>query len=254
MTTMLEVEVANPEVMAAPALQSVPSADSDIADDAAENAAAFALVEDDAEPLIVNGEPEGASIKFIRTGKSTKGRYLMAKVEIPPGSGPPLHAHTLTDEWFYAPDGGIVMLMGTRRYKDLDHTPDVVGRDTIRMVPMKKGSLVFAPRNHVHGFLNVTDKTVIVQLVWTPDTPGEESLLEYFKSIAKPILPSLKGALNNPIVQLKAVSEARAFGMMFSKDFWEYAEKVEDGIAPFGKNLPGLIKLLKSGEPAGPEA
>ncbi len=222
--------------------------ESDIAEDAAENAAVFAMVEDDPEPLIVNGEPEGASIKFVKTGATTGGRYLMAKVEIPPGSGPPLHAHTLSSEWFYALDGGIVMLMGTRRYEDVDHSPDVVGRDTIRMVPMKKGSLVFAPCNHVHGFLNVTDKTVVIQLVWTPDNDPEKSLLEYFKSIAKPILPSLKGALNNPIVQLKAVSEAREFGMMFSTDFWQYAEKVEDGVAPWGKNLSGLIKLFQSGE------
>lgn len=253
MNTPIEKQIAltpDPALAAAPA----PFDGDDVADDAEANAAAFALVEDDPEPLIVNGEPEGASIKFVRTGKSTKGRYLMAKVEIPPGSGPPLHAHTKTDEWFYTPEGGIVMLMGTKRYKDVDNSPEVAGRDTIRMIPMKKGSLVFGPRNHIHGFLNVTNKTVVVQLVWTPDTPGEESLLEYFKSIAKPILPSLKGALNNPIVQLKAVSEARAYGMMFSKDFWQYAETVEDGIAPFGKNLPGLIKLLKSGEPDAPDA
>ncbi|RQP79823.1 cupin domain-containing protein [Burkholderia ubonensis] len=222
-------------------------AESEWAEDAQANAAAFALVEDDPEPLVVNGEPEGASIKFVRTGESTGGRYLMAKVEIPPGSGPPLHLHTLTDEWFYAPEGGIVMLMGTKKYKDLDQPPNVAGRDTIRMIPMKKGSLVFGPRNHIHGFLNVTNKTVVVQLVWTPDTPGE-SILGYFKSIAKPMLPGVKGALNNPIVQLKAVSEAREFGMMFSTDFWSYAEKVEEGVAPFGKNLPGLIMLFKSGE------
>ncbi|WP_144029947.1 MULTISPECIES: cupin domain-containing protein [Burkholderia] len=222
-------------------------AESDWAEDAQDNAAAFALVEDDPDPLVVNGEPEGASIKFVRTGETTGRRYLMAKVEIPPGSGPPLHLHTLTDEWFYAPEGGIVMLMGTKKYRDLDQPPNVAGRDTIRMIPMKKGSLVFGPRNHIHGFLNVTEKTVVVQLVWTPDVPGE-SMLEYFTSIAKPILPGVKGALNNPIVQLKAVSEARDFGMMFSTDFWSYAEKVEEGVAPFGKNLPGLIKLFKSAE------
>jgi oxalate decarboxylase/phosphoglucose isomerase-like protein (cupin superfamily) len=221
--------------------------ESEWADDAEANAAAFSLVADDPDPLVVNGEPEGASIRFVRTGETTRGRYLMAKVEIPPGSGPPLHAHTLTDEWFYAPQGGIVMLMGTKVYRDLDNPPDVAGRDTIRLVPMKKGGLVFGPRNHIHGFVNVTDRTVVVQLVWTPDTPGE-SILGYFKSIAKPVLPGVRGALLNPIVQLKAVSEAREYGMMFSTEFWKYAEKVEDGVAPFGKNLPGLIKLFKSGE------
>ena len=171
----------------------------------------------------------------------------MAKVEVPPGSGPPLHAHTQTDEWFYAPEGGIVMLMGTRKYKDIDNPPDIAGRDTIRLVPMKKGSLVFGPRNHIHGYVNVSDKTVEVHLVWTPDTPNE-SILGYFQSIAKPVLPGVRGALNNPIVQLKAVSEARDYGMMFSKDFWQFADKVEDGSPPFGKNLPGLIKLFKSAE------
>lgn len=249
MNTMVEEEVAAPEAAPVMAPRPVPPEESDIADDAEENAAAFALASHDPEPLVVNGEPEGASIKFLRTAKSTGGRYLMARVEIPPGSGPPLHAHTGNDEWFYAPEGGIVMLMGTKLYRDFDHTPDDIGKDTIRMIPMKKGSLVFGVRNHIHGFLNVTDKTVVVQLVWTPDKDGEGSLLEYFTSIAKPILPSLKGALTNPIVQLKAVSEARAHGMMFSKDFWQYAEKVEEGVAPFGKNLAGLIRLFKSCEP-----
>jgi mannose-6-phosphate isomerase-like protein (cupin superfamily) len=221
--------------------------ESDFAEDAEVNAAVFARIIDDPHPLVVNGEPQGSSISFVRRGHTTHGRYLMAKVEIPPGSGPPLHAHTRTDEWFYTPEGGIVMLMGKKRYQDVDHAPDVAGRDTIRMVPMKKGSLVFGPRNHIHGFLNVTDRTVVVHLIWTPDTP-EESILGYFESIAKPILPSLKGALNNPIVQLKAVSEAKDYGMMFSTDFWQYADKVEEGAAPFGKNLPGLMKLIEAGE------
>jgi oxalate decarboxylase/phosphoglucose isomerase-like protein (cupin superfamily) len=223
--------------------------DSVWSDDAEENAAAFALVRDDPEPLVVNGEPAGASIRFTKTGATTKGRYLMAKVEVPPGSGPPLHAHTRTDEWFYFPDGGAVMLMGARKYKDVDNSPDTAGRDVIRLVPMKKGSLVFGPRNHIHGYLNVSDKTIEAWLVWTPDTP-EASILGYFESIAKPVIPGVRGALNNPIVQLKAVSEARDYGMMFSKDFWQYAEKVEDGSAPFGKNLPGLVRLLQSGEGA----
>ncbi|MEJ5177783.1 cupin domain-containing protein [Erwinia sp. MYb416] len=211
--------------------------------DAEENAAVFSQITHDPNPLVVNGEPEGASIKFLRTGKSTDGRYLMAEVEVPPGSGPPLHVHTQTDEWFYTPEGGVVMLMGTKKYDDLDNPPDISGRDTIRMVPMKKGSLVFGPRHSIHGYLNVTDKTIIVQLIWTPDTE-KKSILGYFESITKPILPGLKGAKNNPIVQLKAVSEPRDYGMMFSTGFWKYAERVEDGEAPFGKNMSELITLI----------
>lgn len=57
--------------------------ESEYADDAQENAAAFALIEDDPNPQVVNGEPEGASIRFVKTGETTRGRYLMAKVEIP---------------------------------------------------------------------------------------------------------------------------------------------------------------------------
>lgn len=216
------------------------------ADDAEENAAAFSLISDDPDPLIVNGEPKGASIRFVKTGRTTNERYLMAKVEIPPGSGPPIHVHTLSDEWFYTPDGGIVLLMGTKTYKDVDNPPDKSGRDSLRMIPMKKGSLAYGPRYHIHGFLNVTDKVVNVWLVWSPDKV-ESTFMEYFTSIAKPVFPELKGAKNNPIVQLKAVSEASRFGMMFSTDFWQYACHVEEGSLPFGKNLQGLIGLFEAG-------
>lgn len=145
------------------------------------------------------------------------------------------------------PDDGIFVRVINSLYTDLDNPPDASVRDTIRMIPMKKGAMVFGRRNHIHGFVNITDKTVMMWLVWTPDTP-EVTLKNYFESIAKPIFPGVRGARNNPIVQLKAVSEARDYGMMFSTDFWQYAETVEEGEPPFGKNLDGLIRLFESGK------
>ena len=53
------------------------------------HAAIFDSIIPDPEPIVVYGEPRGSKIEFLRTGDSTCGHYLYAKVTVPPGSGPP---------------------------------------------------------------------------------------------------------------------------------------------------------------------
>jgi oxalate decarboxylase/phosphoglucose isomerase-like protein (cupin superfamily) len=204
----------------------------------------------DPNPIVVYGEPKGSKIEFLRTGDSTCGKYLYALVTVPPGSGPPPHIHHWTDEWFYAPDGGPMMFMGTREYKNINNPPDK-GRgrkDTLQLMAMEKGDLMYGPRYKIHGYVNATDKPINVHIIWTPDTP-DVSILGYFLFIHQPLF--LDDELNsqfNAIQQIKAVSEARKYGMNFSSNFWQYVKDVKY-VRPHGdKNLDELMELIRQGD------
>lgn len=78
----------------------------------------FPEISKEANSPIILG-PAGETFDFIRTSKETCGKYLFAKLVVPPHVGPPPHVHHWTDEWFYAPNGGFVMFMGQNLYPDL---------------------------------------------------------------------------------------------------------------------------------------
>ena len=79
------------------------------------------LSKDANEPVVLG--PAGESFNFVRTGKTTCGKYLFAKLVVPAHVGPPPHVHHWTDEWFYAPNGGFVIFMGKKKYPDLARAP-----------------------------------------------------------------------------------------------------------------------------------
>lgn len=56
--------------------------------------------------------PAGEFFKVVRGQEDTGGKYLFAKVVVPPDIGPTPHIHHWTDEWFWAPNGGIHLVMG----------------------------------------------------------------------------------------------------------------------------------------------
>lgn len=53
------------------------------------------------------------SVHCIATAAQTGGSYSFLEIEIPSGSGPPLHQHT-ADEWFYVLGGTVVFDVGGR--------------------------------------------------------------------------------------------------------------------------------------------
>lgn len=208
----------------------------------------FEGIKPDPDPIVVYGEPRGSKIEFLRTGESTCGKYLYGKVTVPPGSGPPPHIHHWTDEWFYSPTGGPVMFMGTRQYKDIKAPPDVIGKDKVKLMPMEKGSMMYGPRYKIHGYINASDKPAEVHIIWTPDTP-DVSILGYFLSIYAPLF--LDNSLNtqfHPIQQIKAVSEAKKYGMNFSSNFWQFIKEVKYTRPNGNKKLNKLIRLIKEGD------
>jgi oxalate decarboxylase/phosphoglucose isomerase-like protein (cupin superfamily) len=196
------------------------------------------------------GEPKDSKLEFLRTGDSTHGKYLYVVATVPPGSGPPPHIHHWTDEWFYTPDGGAVLFMGTKEYSNLDNPPDrgEERKDTLQLMPMEEGELIYGPRNKIHGYVNATDKPLKMHIIWTPDTP-ETSILGYFKKIYEPLFSN--NNLNsrfNVVQQIMAVSTAKQYGMNFSNDFWQFADDVRY-VRPHGdKKLDKLMALIREGD------
>lgn len=80
--------------------------------------------------------PAGRPLTFKLRGHQTGGRLTAIENVIPPGEGPPLHAHANEDEAWY-------VLEGQLRFK-LD--------SEISTAPA--GSFVFAPRGTAHCFVN----------------------------------------------------------------------------------------------------
>ncbi len=204
----------------------------------------------DPEPIVVYGEPRGSKLEFLRTGDSTCGKYLYVVATVPPGSGPPPHIHHWTDEWFYTPDGGAVLFKGTREYKNINNPPDKGKnrKDTLQLMPMEDGDLMYGSRYIIHGYVNATDKPIKVHIIWTPDRP-DVSILGYFLYIYDPLF--LNNDLNtqfNAVQQIKAVSTAKKYGMNFSKSFWQYVDDVKY-VRPHGdRNLDELMELIREGD------
>ncbi|MBL4763628.1 MAG: hypothetical protein JKY93_13145 [Gammaproteobacteria bacterium] len=210
--------------------------------------AIFDGITHDVNPIVVFGEPKGSKLEFLRTGASTCGKYLYVKATVPPGSGPPPHLHHWTEEWFYTPTGGVVMFQGQTEYKDLDVAPDVAGRDLVELIPLEKHFLTYGPTYKVHGYTNATDKPIEMHIVWTPDTP-DVSILGYFLSIYSPIFEDDDLNTNfHSVQQIKAVSEAKKYGMNFSQSFWQYIEDIRFAKADVDPKVDKLIQVLREGD------
>jgi len=213
-----------------------------------ENKQIFDSIKHDPNPLIVYGEPVGSKLEFLRTGKSTCGKYLYVKVTVPAGSGPPPHIHHWTDEWFYVPNGGAVMFHGHKEYKDIEQPPNKIGRDKVMLVPLEKGYIMHGPRYRIHGYTNATDKPIEVHIVWTPDTP-DISILNYFVEIYAPIFNDKElNATFNSVQPIKAVGLAKKYGMNFSTSFWDYIDEIETVHDTGDLKLEKLKKLIKEGD------
>ena len=57
----------------------------------------------------------GDVYRFLATGEDTGGRYALWEAVVPPGSGPPPHAHSREEEGFYVLEGEITFTMGDQR-------------------------------------------------------------------------------------------------------------------------------------------
>ncbi|HCE5828603.1 TPA: cupin domain-containing protein [Pseudomonas aeruginosa] len=204
------------------------------------------IAKDAKEPVVLG--PAGETIEFIKTGATTCGRYLFAKVIVPPTVGPPPHVHHWTDEWFYAPNGGFVIFMGTNEYPDLEKPPgDGAPKDTLQIMKMRPKELFYGERYIVHGFENPTEEPQELYIVWTPDTP-DVSILPYFLNAGVARNPDIPDQKPDFMSRIRLVSMAPEYGINQSSSFWQYVDKVveveHDHAMP--DNRQRLLDLLSS--------
>ena len=107
----------------------------------------------------------GDTYRILVTGKQTGNAFATIDMLIPPGGGPPPHAHPDFEETFYVVDGEIEVKSEAGTYI------------------AKKGSYVVVPKGGiVHGFKNKTDQ--IARLLCTVVPSGLE---EMFLEIGQPV-------------------------------------------------------------------
>jgi len=203
-------------------------------------------VKEDANPLIIQG-PAGEIFRFIRTGASTCGRYMMAKMWVPPGGGPPPHVHHWTDEFFVMPEGGFTLFLGTQIYPTVTQEPGRnAPKDHVALVTAKPGDVYYGPRFMIHGFINNTEQTRVIYNIWMPDRP-DTSILPYFKATGRMLSSPDNPPPIDPIMKILFVTEAPRYGINMSSDFFQYvADTDTDGRPMDASRNKQLMDMLTS--------
>src|SRR5665213_971687 len=202
------------------------------------------------QPLVLG--PAGETFKFVQTGRESCGKYLFAKLIVPAHVGPPPHIHHLTDEWFYAPQGGFSIFMGQHSYSDVTKIPgENAPKDTVNLVPMRPKELFYGPRFCIHGFMNTSNSPKELYLVWTPDTP-DVSILNYFLTAGTVVKDVHIKEEPDTLSRIRLVSLAPKFGINQSADFWQYIKGVDESMPQdmsddHRKELMELINSVKRG-------
>ncbi|MFI5782808.1 cupin domain-containing protein [Nocardia sp. NPDC051570] len=100
---------------------------------------------------------QGATVWFdgdvytVKANKeNTNGTLAFLEATIPPGGGPPPHAHTLEDEAFYILSGELEFFGNEQHFT------------------VKAGDFVFVPRGAAHRFNNMTAHAVRMIFLYTP--------------------------------------------------------------------------------------
>ena len=101
------------------------------------------------EGLVLKSGP-GRDLIFKVTGEDTGGAFDYFIVEVTPKGGPPLHVHHKQEETIHVLKGRFKVRIG----EEIFH--------------LNEGDFAYLPSNVPHAFLNLTDETGEVIIVYTP--------------------------------------------------------------------------------------
>ena len=94
--------------------------------------------------------PGGDRYRFLITGKTSGGSCFTVECLVPPGGGPPKHAHLLEDECFYLLEGELEIEVGGER------------------MDVRAGGFVHAPRGVPHTYRNTGTAHAKMIVTFTP--------------------------------------------------------------------------------------
>ena len=205
----------------------------------------FPDVKPDPYPVLIHG-PAGELINFTKIGYTTGNSFALAYVIVPPNAGPPPHIHHWTDEWFYFPDGGIVMFTSMVMYPNASSIPNGVQlpKATMHRYLTKPGDLIYGPAFYVHGFRNEDNVSHLVINVWTPDV-----ISQYFFQVGQILTSPYNVPPLTDVNKVLFVSEAPKYGINMSATWDEYVESWQDDWQPqLGMNAHGqeLLDLMEN--------
>lgn len=201
----------------------------------------FPDVKSDPNPVLVQG-PAGELFNFTTIANSNGNAFDLVYVIIPPKAGPPPHIHHWEDEWFYFPEGGLIIFGSTEIYPNASLIPNGVElpKTVMRRYKTKPGDLIFGPAFYAHGYINEDNVSHPVINVFAPG-----GISNYFFRVGQ-ILTTLDNLPTITDTNKKLfVSEAPNFGMNMSSNMNEYAASWEDDLELYFGNNPRVQELLK---------
>jgi quercetin dioxygenase-like cupin family protein len=108
----------------------------------------------------------GGPLTFKARAEQTNAALTVLENVIPPGEGPPLHAHAKEDESWYVLEGELRFTLG----------------DEVHTAPA--GSFVFVPRGTAHAFHNAGEQPARILVIFNPS--GMEFFFDGFAALPQP--------------------------------------------------------------------
>ncbi|AFY61243.1 cupin domain-containing protein [Synechococcus sp. PCC 6312] len=171
--------------------------------------------------------------------------FAITTAQIPPGGGPMPHVHYYINEFFWPQKGGMEIFHSERKFPDMSKPPTIeaAGRAPLYSLEMKPKQVVYSPHTYMHGFVNPTNETLPMVMIWVRDeiAPDFEyhdgGMREYFSAVGAHItdinnLPTVTQEQRNAFV-----SQAPKFGINQSSFMMQYVTSISD---KFPKNLAKL--------------
>lgn len=204
----------------------------------------FPQIKSDPYPVLLQG-PAGEIFNFVKIGYTTNNSYVLAYVTLPPNSGPPPHIHHWTDEWFYFPEGGVVIFSSYQMYPNDSMIPNgyQLPKTTMHRYLTKPGDLIYGPAFYVHGYRNEDNVTHNLITVWTPDL-----ISQYFFDVGQILTSPYNVPPVTNISKTLFFTEAPKFGINMSSYWDEYVANWTDDWQPqlgpivAGQNLLNILQ------------